>query len=270
MTYLLFVFVGLQLFATAKTDLSARRFPSEDWNQAKLRVLGPEIQNFETQRDTPYAKARPVSQLDLKRVPEWPISVSVQEVFNSNRDLLFLEDPQYPEQVRRISWLYPDDGCYARAAVLWSLLKHQGHYEAARVYVFGDLTASTPNHPSGEVSWWYHTAVLVKFDGQPWVLDPSIDPLNPLSLENWLLAQNPDLEKLSVSVCAPDSFSPSDSCLNPTDSDGKGLSALPDFLRYERYRQIELGRLPEDVLGEFPPWKQSQQYFQSWELNLSL
>jgi hypothetical protein len=191
-------------------------------------------------------------------VPAWGGLVELNRRFEALRDRRFLEMPSRPGFSRRISWMYPDDGCYARGAMARMTLASWGLELPAKMFIFGygGLKVETAHHPKGFVEWWYHVAPAVSVEGRIYVLDPSIEPGRPLLLEEWALRQNRDLERLKISVCGPYAYSPSSSCLASTSVDEK--DALQDqrlILGWEWNRQEFLGRDPQRVLGDEPPWK---------------
>lgn len=76
-----------------------------------------------------------------------------------------------------IPFLYPDDGCYARAHEMCRLMRLQG-IEAEKVWIFGNLHPATSNHPDCAVGWWYHVAptllVNTMAGTEKRVIDPSL------------------------------------------------------------------------------------------------
>jgi hypothetical protein len=192
--------------------------------------------------------------LDTSRVTQWPNHEVMQQRFEQLRDERFMPDPNGESFPRRISWLYPDDGCFARAGMLKRLASQYDFPLPSRVFTFGSLEARTPNHPKGKVEWWYHTAALVKVDGQVFVLDPALEPRHPLPLREWCLKQVEDIDDVRLSVCKPDTYGPSTSCTLPPNSDGAATQHQPRFLRAEWERQKRLWRDPRVVLGDRPPW----------------
>ncbi|MEK6626596.1 MAG: protein-glutamine glutaminase family protein [Bdellovibrionota bacterium] len=87
-----------------------------------------------------------------------------------------------------IPFRYPDDGCYARAHEMSRLLERHYGIITAKAFIEGDLRVQTANHPSGQVTWWYHVApvVLVKKNGRnvPYIIDPSLFN-RAVPLEEW-------------------------------------------------------------------------------------
>jgi hypothetical protein len=79
-----------------------------------------------------------------------------------------------------ITFLYPDDGCYARAHEMCRLIALEG-VTARKVFNYADydqgLLVSTKNHPSCLVSWRYHVAPTLRVrQGFPAVQEQVIDP----------------------------------------------------------------------------------------------
>jgi hypothetical protein len=202
---------------------------------------------------TAYESRVAMDQLDLEAVPEWSAD-ELASGFRLLRDTRFLQEDAHPEFPRRPSYLYPDDGCFARAEAVSYLLELEGYARPASVFAFGDLRVSTSNSPYGEVQWWFHIAPIVLVDGQAYVLDPSIDPSGPLTHDAWAATQSS--EPIEMAVCSGYSYMAEDACerTRPDDVDTPAYADQVPFLQYEWERQRELGRDPELVLGDTPPW----------------
>lgn len=175
--------------------------------------------------------------------------------FKSIRDQRFLTVRQDPSFLRRISWLYPDDGCFARADLAKTKFHEMGFKEIKKVFIFGDLQAETTNSPNGMVTWWFHVVPLIKIEGQYYAVDPAIDPKSPLPLLDWVYAMAPDLKSVEIAVCDGNSYDPGSNC-----EGGQGLpmdevvAHQKTYLSYEWFRMKEMGRDPKKVLGDEPPW----------------
>jgi hypothetical protein len=179
----------------------------------------------------------------------------MNERFAKFRDVRWLETSDHPGFQRRSSWLYPDDGCFARAALAIMHLTQWAFPAPSKIFVFGDLTVNTVNSPSGLVNWWYHVAPIVQVGNQKYVLDPALDPRQPEKLEVWLAKMAGDIHHLEVAICASGSYTPDDSCDHVTD----GVEAMASddqisYLQSEWERLVELKRNPVNELGEKPPW----------------
>lgn len=90
-----------------------------------------------------------------------------------------------------IPFLYPDDGCYARAHEMCRLMRLQG-IEAEKIWIFGALHPATSNHPDCAVGWWYHVAptllVNTMAGTEKRVIDPSLMS-GPASENDWRTRQ---------------------------------------------------------------------------------
>lgn len=79
-----------------------------------------------------------------------------------------------------ITFLYPDDGCYARAHEMCRLTSLEG-VTARKIFNYANydngLVVSTKNHPSCQVSWRYHVAPTLRVRlSFPTVQEQVIDP----------------------------------------------------------------------------------------------
>jgi Glutaminase len=59
-----------------------------------------------------------------------------------------------------IPFLYPDDGCWARAHEMSRLMLAMGA-GPGKVWIYGNLNVNTRNNPSCSVGWWYHVAPTI-------------------------------------------------------------------------------------------------------------
>jgi hypothetical protein len=206
--------------------------------------------------------AGPLSSLDTSDIPDWSRVKDYAEVFEKIRDSRFLNDPDHVDPdtqrgfVRRDSWLYPDDGCFARAALMGQNIQKLGLPRPAKIFIFGRLEARTPNTTSGSVTWWYHVVNIIKVNGQPIVFDPSINPKAPMDLNSWVLSMTTDSSQIQVSVCSPQTYTPDSSCLRgfASSEEAAAVNDQDSFLDNEWNRQQDLGRDPYQVLGHTPPW----------------
>ena len=90
-----------------------------------------------------------------------------------------------------IPFLFPDDGCYARAHEMVRLMRLQ-NIEAEKIWIFasGDnnLKPATANHPDCKVGWWYHVAptlqVTTSSGTEKRVIDPSLMS-GPATADAW-------------------------------------------------------------------------------------
>jgi hypothetical protein len=126
----------------------------------------------------------------------------------------------------------------------------------AKIFVFGDLTLHTENSPKGQVSWWFHVAPIVRSgDDELWVLDPALESKEPIMLRDWMGRLNSNVEQLKISVCNGFAYAAHSSCMNSTLEDNSvAIKNQLYFLFWEWERQTTLGRDPERVLGDYPPW----------------
>jgi hypothetical protein len=191
----------------------------------------------------------------LPAAAAWDADDVMLDRFKRLRDERWMETTDHPGFLRRSSWLYPDDGCFARAGLaIMNLLKWK-FPAPSKIFVFGDLNVKTANSAGGGVSWWYHVAPLVEVKGQKYVLDPAIEPRQPLKLDDWLKTMTANPASLQVAICGSGSYTPDDLC--DKISDGVESSAngdQPYYLGLEWSRMTELSRDPQKVLGDSPPW----------------
>lgn len=242
------------LFSLHSFGVSTHRHANESYEAAKKRafvnhsLLNPQF--AASLSATPEDQKALLSKIDLSKVTEIT-KEQLQNIFYYIRDTRFMFDGK---NQRRLSWLYPDDGCFARAAMSSYNLKD--YPPPHKVFIFGELKVKTPNTKTGYVNWWYHVAVAYRVDQHVFIIDPSINPLAPISIEEWGLTMTSNINSVEFSVCNQLTYDASSSCSGqaPRNAD----SAYSDQLYYldlEWNRLERLNRSPEKELGDEPPWK---------------
>ena len=251
---LIFVYFWGLNFASAWDGKSAQREPGVSFRNYIQRML-EDPAPLDVQDLSAYASAQPFKNGNLPAATALPSEAEMQAQFEHIRDERWMTTANRPNFLRRSSWLFPDDGCFARAALAIMNMHRWSRPVPSKVFVFGDLVVKTKNSPDGEVAWWYHVAPLVEVAGQKYVLDPAIEPAHPLKLDEWLKTMHADYGNLQVAVCRSGTYSPGDSCNR--DTDGVEIGAQRDqidYLHYEWSRLEELNRDPNAELGDKPPW----------------
>lgn len=249
------------------TPFSAVRKPGQDWTEAaksfwqtsKLSATDTQAPAKGKSLGRVLEVAQDFSLFDREAVLENFTDQQMDYYFRYVRDIAFLDDGIPDSQFsRRISWLYPDDGCFVRAAMMSFLLKELNLPSPQRIFVFGNLLVETENAPQGFVQWWYHTALVSKVDSQIFVWDPALEPNHPILLKNWLKLQNEDIDKLKVAICDPNAFSPNSACQSGEFTMSTSYFSLQrNYLDAEWRQQLELGKNPLNTLDHSPPWKLS-------------
>lgn len=241
-------------------NISAYRPLTQDYSIYESRMLNSgrnviKESSHSIGRTSAIRAARLYNESELPKATSWKSTKALQERFEMIRDLRFLTLAHAPDFPRRISWLYPKDGCYARASMMNRKAFRMFVPIPKKVFAFGNLKVETPNAVRGVVGWWYHVAPVVEVQGKKFVLDPSIEYSRPLPLREWLDRMgNP--EKIKVAICNTGTYSPGDDCSKRTD--GMELSAeytQKQYLKLEEWELKRLGREPESELGENPPWR---------------
>ncbi len=227
---------------------SAMRGPQESANQAFQRYLQRlQIARQTLRSDSAATVARPFNEVDFSNVPLWTSQIPLEKGFAMIRDLRFLPDPLNSNFKRRLSWMYPDDGCFARAGLMRVNLEKLKTNSPAKLFIFGNLKVKTTNSPTGSVAWWYHVVPLVRQGQQLYVLDPAIEILGPLPIKDWIMTMTSDINSIKLSVCKGTAYTPRSSCWNPGNDDSMAGIQQPEYLTAERERLVEMGRKADQV-----------------------
>lgn len=209
------------------------------------RDLNTDYTHYESKYDkslrrTPLGTSTRYDEASLPKATAWTSVSIMQTRFEQMRDIRFLIWRPKPEVLRRISWNYPEDGCYARAALAMKNIFQWFMPLPKKVFVFGNLRVKTQNSSRGVVGWWYHVAPIVEVEGVKFVLDPAIERSQPLKLVDWLSRMGRP-EKMKVAICGSGSYFPGDNC--DKESDGLELRAERDQQYYLGLEWSHMGRL---------------------------
>ena len=249
---LIFSNFSFSAISAGDSDISAYRDPKIPFESYE------ELMN-ETEKFSPFDRASAIGSAqyytgaNLPAATSWPSVGILQSRFSSVRNDRYIKWARDPNFTRRISWLYPNDGCYARATMANRWFKGHGMAIPSKVFAFGKLRVSTANHPRGTASWWYHVAPIVQVGETKYVLDPSIDASKPLPLIDWLARMGTPGE-IKVAICGSGTHSPKSDCGNNTVGSST-ISSQQTFLSREWDQLKRMGRDPETLLGGSPPWK---------------
>lgn len=197
-------------------------------------------------------------------VPTWS-DADIMAQFASTRDTRYMTTAGDP-RLRRISWQYPDDGCFSRAEQVNVRVTAAGKAAPYKLFAFSSnqgLVVNTNNHPSGVVNWWYHVVPVVKNTaGQAIVFDAALSPCRPLFWKDWLVLMASSLGFYDdvaggngVTVAAPTAYTPFSLVTGEPSHASESLNQqVGTYLPAEYQRALDMGRDPAVVLMTTPPW----------------
>lgn len=240
--------------ATPRKGVSAARnlsIPGSVYEEAFIKSQGSNKNFYVSAQGA--ARTFPTAKLPL--ATNWDNMSTLQRRFEDIRDTRSLDWNDKPNFPRRIPWLYPDDGCYARAGYAVRHANRENYPAPNKVFAFGSLSVKSPNAPRGRVGWWYHVAPVVSVDGTNYVMDPSIEASRPLTVKEWI-GRMGNTNKIRVSICKSGTYTPGDDCARTVGRNGPSIASSTRewFLDKEYSRLKALGRNPDAELGNNPPW----------------
>lgn len=242
---------------SSEFTISAKRLTNETFTQAVTRVRQQAPQGVIKSlkpKQTPVGNKVLFKDMDFSSVPMVASYEELIHLFKVIRDSRFLNTMEHPDFARRISWLYPDDGCFARAALSGMKLEKEQLQRPAKIFAFGDLLVQTKNSQQGYVTWWYHVSTAVNYMGVIYILDPALNPDSPILVDEWY-GRMGDMAQLTGVVCNTYTYDPFDSCFNAdASSEAKAEREQMNYLNREWERVTDLGFDPVALLGENPPW----------------
>lgn len=180
---------------------------------------------------TAHRAAGKFEELNLNDLPQWDKG-TFKESFREIRDKKFL---MFEGKKRRIPWMFVRDGCHMRSTHFIEEAARMGLEKPKKIFIFGSLEMKGNIIPHGSVEPWFHAAPIIKVDGEPFVLDPSVSFSRPLSLEKWISLIVKDRSKTAYSICESGTYMQTSSCHNPGPIDQKRLTEETQlFLKFER------------------------------------
>lgn len=203
-----------------------------------------------------YSAKKPLNDLKIDELPEVASYEELVKEFEYIRDTRFMTNERLQFH-RRLSWLYPDDGCFVRADLASYFAQAKSYVKPKKLFAFGNLTVETKNSASGRVGWWYHVVIAYRVGNVGYVIDPAIEPQRPLKFAEWgaRMGQT-EQNSIDFAICESSAFHPYSDCKYAPQNDFEdNESTQISYLRYEYDRLTELGRNPVEELGDNPPWK---------------
>ncbi len=211
--------------------ISPVRRESEDWNKALTRELNKLSALERSTADSGQSvinSAKPYApSMDVSNLPEWTASSgALQNVFLTVRNERIYKQSSRPDFPRRATWLYPRDGCYARASHTAQSADRSGYARPGKVFAFGPLRFKSPFASGGVVYWSYHVAAAYRIGQKTFVLDPALNPRSPISLQQWIDVMKYDSRQIKVSVCDTYAYGVYHACLGGTSSSERSSTAF--------------------------------------------
>jgi len=241
-----FFLVLLLLLSTASAALaapSAARGPQESWKQARARNL-PDSQT-QARGPSAFDSSKDLSLINFASVYDLKNNEDLMTIFNYVKDTRFITNPSSPISQRRLSWLYPDDGCFVRAELMTNFIIEKRMPPTSKIFVFGDLAVRTKNAPGNMVRWWYHVAPIYRVGKMVYVLDPAIETRRPLTILEWRKRVSEESDVRNFALCEQHTFEPEDNCQKPKRMSMEFLTDYQrEFQSYEWERVVRLGRDP--------------------------
>lgn len=265
---LLFAWIHAPAKAADNVDCKSAKRPSGDLKQyfetcnAQAAKGRAESGFVATAAGSVYDNRTTVANLNFADVPTWS-DADILAQFPLTRDKRYMTVSSNPSFQRRISWMYPDDGCFARAEQFNVQVAQAGKTKAYKLFAMGDLRVYTDNSPDGVVYWGWHVVPVVKNSaGEPIVFDAALSPCKPLPWKTWLLMMASSLSHYDdlaaghgVGLGDPNAYYPISLAQGePSHAQESLTHQTQTYLPAEWDRQLALGRNPNVVLGSTPPW----------------
>lgn len=249
---LVLIFTLGVLSAHAASVMSAARKENIDYRVYEKKAYESIGSSRKSQVDSALSNARLFGSTPIPEVASWETVELMENLFVKARDTKWLESAGSPS--RRIFWMYPDDGCFARAGLMNKYFFQSKAPIPNKIFAFGNLSVNSSFSTRGRVAWWYHTAPIIKVGGQNYVLDPSVEIGRPLVLEEWLRRMG-DPAQIKIAICSSGTYLPKDDCSAVSDgTESQASNTRGYYLSKEAKRVKDLNLNATEVLGDNPPW----------------
>lgn len=243
--------ISSSLAYSQEIPVSPVRAPNQSWEEALSQqmdlwgesVLAPESdlpEGIIPNLVTPNA---------IDGIPEWPYGLAALNTFVSQvRHVRIYSNPNPGDYKRKAPWLYPIDGCYAKAAHVAAQASARGYARPGKVFAFGRLRYDSPYSRRGRVWWSYHVAAAYHIGPTVYVIDPMINGSAAMTLNQWLgqISNNPS--SVRVKLCDANAYSPSSRCRG-SNGNGAYLGHIRYVLQREYSNLKNLGLSPSKLLA---------------------
>jgi hypothetical protein len=194
-----------------------------------------------------YASRTPIENLNWKVIPQWESYQQLLQAFKTVQNQRLYNDTEIPSFLRRITWLYPDDGCFQRAAHIAIQFNKLALPKVKQLFIFNHITNN----------WTYHVAPVARVNGQVYVIDPAMNSNEPIALWRWLNLFTDSSINILSNLCDETTWDPNGNCqkysfdFNDKDENKSLRQWREEFQILER---AKLGENAETQLGNNPPW----------------
>ncbi len=136
---------------------------------------------------TPRQSQKNIQDIDFSVIPQWPDNI-IADAFKKIRDTRFLIQEASPEIKRRIPWLYVENGCFARAALIRQLLNKSNLPEIKKIFIFGNMKFTMWHHEKlvQTITFKDHVAPAFRLKDETYIIDPPLNFQRPLKLNEWV------------------------------------------------------------------------------------
>ena len=247
---ILSAFVSLQAAAQLSVAVSAVRPANQDWQQTlsakNLRLPA----NSALSVTAAHGKWS-----SIEAIPKWSLTFSeLENLSKTVRDIRPYKNPNSRKYLRQAPWLYPLDGCYAKAAHVSDVIQDAGYVAPGKIFAFGNLRVKSKYAEGGYAHWSYHVVPGYQIENEIYVIDPvaseNEDGTNSglLTLQQWLTRISRNPENVKVSLCDSNAYDPRRRCIGGLNS-GNYLGHMSHILNDEYENLQNLGFTADQLLS---------------------
>jgi Glutaminase len=254
LTTVLCSFLGLSANATLPI-ISAARKADQNWYEAlsqqpnfnkKLLFSNHGMQNFTEGKLSPQS---------IGGVPEWKKSLAELNALSfAAHEIRKYNNPNGQPYMRKAPWLYPLDGCFAKAAHISAIAISRGEIAPGKVFAYGKLRLRSKYVKEGEVRWSYHVVAAYHIGETVYVIDPVVGENDDgtyspvLTVSDWVKKLSAAPTDVKVTYCDKNAYDPNSPCIGGQPN-GAYLGHVSFYLNEEYQNLISIGLNPDQLLA---------------------
>lgn len=244
------LFYGPVFLHAWEIPVSAERRPDQNWKQALGSQVALSDLHYILHLDLTTTDMKGISIVGPNALPQWTLGLrSLHDLTALSYGVRAYKNPNTGHFLRKAPWLYPVDGCYAKAAHVSSQVQKHGYAKPGKVFAYGDLEFRSPYARNKRVTYWsYHVAAAYNVGPEVYVIDPMINSQNAIVLSDWLNQISKKPQKVKVRLCDANAYSPSSRCQGGR-GQGAYLGHMTGVLKQEWTHLQKLGYQPLQLLA---------------------
>jgi len=207
---------------------------------------------------SPRELKRLIEKVNFNLIPEWNID-QINDAFKLIRDFKYLHCSNIEGNLRKIPWLFVENGCFVRASLASELIKENLKLETKKVFIFGKFKFKSNWAKEKIVTFRDHVAIAARVKSEVYIFDPAIKYDSAILLKDWvnILTMDSDDMNYKLCICNLLTFSHNSNCFEVNKENFVGIRNnisftldyfTMEYLAKEYLNIIDLGLDPHSIL----------------------